>query len=377
MTHSTVCILGGGIAGLTTAIGLNKLGVDFKVFESVKELKNVGAGLIMAPNALKALEYIEVSTKVKAAGKMMNGLSIKKQNGHLLQATDINKIDSSYNYLAIHRADLHQVLMDELKEGQLVLGERSKEINLSNNKYIITFENGLQHSCDYVIVAEGIQSNLRQQIFPDVQMRYAGYSCWRGITNYAGIDIASETWGKNGRFGIVPLSKDRVYWFAVVSCKENDEVFASYTASQIAEHFKGYHQPVKELISTTDDTAILWNSISDLKPSNQYAKEGICFIGDAIHATTPNMGQGACMAIEDAAMLTECLSKTGNFLEAFKLFEGKRIDRTHFIVNQSWKIGRLAQSRNPLLASFRNMAIKLIPSKIQQKQLNKVFHFEI
>lgn len=376
-SSSSYTILGGGIAGLAMANGLKKIGINATVFEASPELKPVGAGLVMAPNALVALDYLGVRKQIEKRGLALNKMCILNQNGGVIQAVDIRAINPAYNYLTIHRHALHEALMEMLIPGQVILKQRSRQVKRVEKGYEIHFESGLVHSTDYLIVAEGIHSHIREQLFPEMKIQYAGYSCWRGICQFPGLSEASETWGKNGRFGLVPLQNDFVYWFAVVNCELADSNYKKFTAREISELFADYHQPIKEVVGKTSDEHIIWNSISDLTLPNELAKEGICFIGDSIHATTPNMGQGACMAVEDAAVFTKALEAFGDFDKACTHFQNKRLERVRFVVKRSRALGSIGQKTSTFYAFLRNGLIRLIPASMHRKQLQKIFDFKV
>ena len=257
------------------------------------------------------------------------------------------------------------------------MAKRSKNLRKTNNGYEIQFEDETVLSCEQLIIAEGINSPLRKQLLPDSTTRFAGYTCWRGIATTHSVDglETSETWGKKGRFGIVPLSDNTIYWFACINTPNRGSL-KDFTLSDLQNHFSDFHKDVQHVLASTLAENVIWNDIIDLEPIDQYAFENAVLIGDAAHATTPNMGQGACMAIEDAAILAECIANRNDFNEAIKHFEQLRLKRTHYIVKQSWKLGKIAQLENGLLISLRNAAFRLLPQKKYQKQLESLYDIE-
>jgi 2-polyprenyl-6-methoxyphenol hydroxylase-like FAD-dependent oxidoreductase len=267
--------------------------------------------------------------------------------------------------------------LSQIDASSVIRGKRSKYILNSGNGYDIVFEDGSTINAGYIIVAEGIHSAIRQQFLPHSKERYSGYTCWRGVATIPGLNIqeASETWGKNGRFGIVPLENDKIYWFAVKNAKQNDPEMKSCKTSDLLEMFRGYHNPVRTIIQSTPDDQILWNDIFDLKPVERYVFRNIVLIGDAAHATTPNLGQGACQAIEDAVVLANCLKEDIQVQDAFLSFERKRMKRTHYMVNQSWKMGKMAQLEDKILIAIRNFVFRITPDAIFNRQLQKVYEF--
>ena len=232
---------------------------------------------------------------------------------------------------------------------------------------------GLAFKPDFVVASDGIHSAIRKKLLPEVQPRYAGYTCWRGITEQvpaeADTDETSETWGPGKRFGIVPLTDNRIYWFACVNGKENDAAFRSWGKEDLLREFGSFHPPIAAIISSTPQEKIIWNDIIDIRPLKRFAFDKIVLLGDAAHATTPNMGQGACMAIEDAAVLTRCITENEDIAEAFRAFERRRIGRTTAIVNKSWTLGKVAQLENRFLIRLRNAVLRRTPSSVTERQI--------
>ncbi|MBK7869997.1 MAG: FAD-dependent monooxygenase [Saprospiraceae bacterium] len=367
-------IIGGGIAGLTVAIALKKIGIHAQVFESAATIKPVGAGLMLAANAIKAYQKLGIADKIIARGRLLPSFSILDQRGRTITTANTESIGKKYGLhnFAIHRAELHEALLEELDPTQIILNKKVTGFNhLNDNKINIHFADSSNHSTEILIVADGIRSTVRQQLLPNSKIRYAGYTCWRAVIDNPDLPLhgASETWGKNGRFGIVPLADDKIYWFAVINAPQNNSTHRDYKAKDMLRIFEHFHQPIPAILEHTKDSDLIWNDIIDLKPIQQYAFGNIVLIGDAAHATTPNMGQGACQAIEDAVILADELAKHDQPANAFVAFEKRRMPRTHFIVNTSWNLGKIAQCNNPVLIPLRNALFRLIPKRMNEKQM--------
>ena len=375
-----ITILGGGIAGLSTALALSKIGIVAHLFESASEVKPVGAGLALAANAMMGFKKIGIAEEVASLGRFLEAFSIYDQQGKLISQTITAELSQSFGQdnFTIHRAQLHALLLSKLSHLPIQTNKRATHFEQILGKIRVFFQDGSHHDTDYLIAADGIHSAIRQQLLPKAYPRYAGYTCWRAVidNNKLGLREASETWGKNGRFGIVPLANEQVYWFACINAPQNSPKMKNFKVADLCAQFAHYHATIPEILGATSDEQLIWNDIIDLEPIRQYAHGQILLIGDAAHATTPNMGQGACQAIEDAAMLLEILEKESDFAKAFKLFEQKRLARTHFIVNTSWKIGKVAQVESPFLIWLRNSFFRMIPKSINQKQLRKIYEVD-
>lgn len=377
-------IIGGGIAGLTAAIALQKKGYDVTIFEAAPTIRAVGAGLVLAANAMKSLQKLGIADAIIPAGRVLPSFKILDSKGKIINQTNTKNLSKQYGIsnFTIHRADLHRILLSKISPHCLQTNKKAVDVSQNQQRVYVHFSDGSTHETQYLLVADGVHSPLRQKLVPNSAPRYAGYTCWRGIVDNTALQLeeTSETWGAKGRFGIVPLANNKIYWFACVNAPQNSETFKQYKSKQLQIQYKDFHEPIPMLLRHTKDEEILWNDIIDLKPIAQYAFGNILLIGDAAHATTPNMGQGACQAIEDVAVLTHLLTQNennDNISNIFKQFEKQRLKRTHHIINASWRIGQVAQWENPILIGLRNMAFRLTPKSVSEKQLKIVYEVEI
>lgn len=369
-------IIGGGVAGLTAAIGLNKIGIQATIFESAKALKGIGAGFGLAANAIQALEYLELKAGVIPLGHYLENYNILDKQGRILAAPETKTISDKYEQdnFAIHRADLHQFLLAQIEHENLHLGKRALKIEYQDRGIDIIFEDGTIHQTDYLIIADGVNSRLRQQLIPESAPRYAGYTCWRATIDNAHINLStgSETWGNKGRFGMTPLVGNKIYWYACINSPAHNKVYSRYTIKDLQQNFASYHDPITSVLAETNDQQLIWNDIIDIKPLKNLAFGNILFIGDAGHATTPNMGQGACQAIEDVAVLIDELKKTTDVALAFQIFEKRRLKRTRYITETSWSIGKVAQWENPISIIIRDTLMRILPEEVKQYKLKKL-----
>ena len=375
-----ITIIGGGIAGLTTAIALNKMGIEADIFEAAPTIKAIGAGLILAANAMQGYQKLGISAEIIKKGRLATSFIIYDQNGRIVTKTDSQANTEKYgaDNFTIHRANLHQLLLSKINKNHLFTNKKALKIEQINSKIIVHFQDNTHHETDYLIVSDGINSAIRKQLMPNSEPRYAGYTCWRAVIDNTKLKLTetSETWGVNGRIGLVPLADNKIYWFACINAPQNDPKMKAFKVADLQAAFKDYHDPIPSVLAETKDENLLWNDIIDLKPINKYAFENIVLIGDAAHATTPNMGQGACQAIEDAVVLADEMNKNKDFNQAFKAFEKRRIKRTHFIVNTSWSLGKAAQLENKLLANMRNFVFRILPKSISEKQFKTIFEVD-
>jgi len=202
--------------------------------------------------------------------------------------------------------------------------------------------------------------------------RYAGYVAWRALARFdlAG-DAAVEVWGRGRRFGYARLPGGLAYWYATRNSPPDAETSASRKADVAAE-FARWHAPVPALIEATDATSILRHDIVDRPPSKRWGRGRVTLLGDAAHAMTPNLGQGACQAIEDAVVLARELAATSDVASALRAYEKARIPRTSAIVRESWRIGRAGQLEGRVACALRDLAVQKIPAAAHRRSVERV-----
>ena len=277
----------------------------------------------------------------------------------------------------IHRADLHEVLQNHLAPGSLLLGKRCAGIKQQADQVQVIFTDGTQATANLLIAADGINSVVRRQLLPQSQPRYAGYTCWRAVIQNPGVEInnmiSAETWAPQGRVGIAPLQDNSIYWYACINAPERDERMRQMTPEKLAAHFAGVNPPIEAVLAATRQEQLIWNDIADLKPLDRFAYGRVVLLGDAAHATTPNMGQGACQAIEDAVVLGQCLEQEASVAAALALYEKRRVARTAKVIRLSRLLGQVAQWQQPLLGSLRNSVFRITPESITQRQMEWLY----
>ncbi|WP_298485809.1 FAD-dependent monooxygenase [uncultured Maribacter sp.] len=375
----TFDIIGAGIGGLTTAIALERKGIKTRIFEQAGEIKQVGAGIILANNAMQVYDKLGLRNIIEKNGNPISSMSITKKNLKPLSRIDLSDFEQKYNTknIAIHRGTLQQILIKELKTTKIYLNHKLTKIEKNENDYDLKFSNGGKIKSVYVIGADGLNSMVRETIFPTTSIRKANQICWRGITDYKlpkkyGNEL-NEAWGKTERFGFVQIAENKVYWYALKAFKEDNNEFS---VKDLNAYFKDYNTIIKDLVKATNKEKIHTAEISDLKPTNIWYKENVCLIGDSAHATTPNMGQGACQAIEDAYVLTECLEKY-DVDKAFLEYQKIRLPKAHQIVKSSWMVGKMAHFSNPILIGLRNLMLQVTPASVNKRQNEQIFQLAV
>jgi 2-polyprenyl-6-methoxyphenol hydroxylase-like FAD-dependent oxidoreductase len=378
-------IIGAGIGGLTTAQALLQLGHTATVYEAAQTLREVGAGVVLGANAMQALHRLGLHDAVRAKGYPVTSLALRGRRGQVLNETDTTPFTQRLGFenLAIHRVALQRVLLAALPAGTVQLGKALTHFAAYPGSVTAHFADGSSATADALLASDGIRSRVRRQLLPDSQPRYAGYTCWRAVIDGSSLNLpagkSSEIWGgRAGRFGYVPLADGQLYWFACINSAQPDNPkFRAFTVADLSRHFAALPAPVGPILALTCDEQLLWNDILDLKPLARFAFGRVLLLGDAAHATTPNMGQGAGQAVEDALALATCLAaQPSNPKAAFQDFEARRRPRTTRIVEQSWQLGRLGQLEHPLLTGLRDAVLRRVPARANEKQMAFLYQGE-
>ncbi|MBD1398014.1 FAD-dependent monooxygenase [Pontibacter sp. JH31] len=372
-------VIGGGIGGLSAALALQRGGIDTTVYEAAPKFKGLGAGVALAANAMQGLARLGVADDVVARGKQLDALVIFDEHGREISNMDTRQLSNKYgiNNFVIHRADLHEVLLSYLQPESVILDKRCETVEQNGDQVQIMFADGSHAKADLLIAADGISSVVRQQLVPESIPRYAGYTCWRAVIDNPSVEIndmiSAETWAPQGRVGIAPLQDGKIYWYACINAPERDEKMRRMTPEKLARHFETVHSPIEAILASTSQDQLIWNDIADLKPLKHFVYGRIVLLGDAAHATTPNMGQGACQAIEDAVVLAQCLQQEPVLANALKKYEKRRKVRTAKVVEMSRRLGEVAHWRNPLLGRVRNMLFRAMPKFVTQRQMEDLY----
>lgn len=376
MDHQTeIAIVGGGIGGLTTALCLEQAGfTNYKVFEQAPIFKEIGAAISLWPNALRVYKKLGLYDQISELWGEINTAYIKTSEGKILATSSP---DYDLPAVCIHRAHLHEVLAKTIPSEKLLAGHRLKSFSQTGESIHLEFENGASDKTTLLIGADGINSNVRQQIINDGKPVYRGYNVWRGIAELNDIPsgYGSETWGLGQRCGIVPIKDNKFGWWVTINEDENETDEPDGTKAKLQKHFGNWHAPIPQLFESSPE--IIKGKIGDRIPTKGWSKGGAVLLGDAAHPTTPNLGQGACMAIEGAYLIAQCLNRFDSHEMAFSHYEQLHFKRSSEIVKQSLQMGKMGQLENAVAAKARNAMIASMPDKLAAKMLDKYFGYDV
>lgn len=374
-----ILIAGGGIGGLTAALALRHAGFEARIFERAPEFHEVGAGITVQPNAILALRRIGADHPIIEAGRVAGLGSLRRWDGKILSRNDLRTIEAAVGAptVTIHRATLQRQLLETLGPGRVETGSEVTGYEETETGVTARLRDGRTAEGALLIGADGIRSAVRVQLLGDGEPLYAGYTCWRGVTPEGGPhpEEIMETWGPGRRFGVVPIERGRVYWYATLNAPPGGRDEPGRVRENLLRLFTGWHPPIREVLEATPGEAILRNDILHRLPVRKWGEGRVTLLGDAAHPMTPNLGQGACQAIEDAVVLADCLKGAADPVTALRGYEAKRIPRANGFVLTALRLGRVAQWENGLARAVRDGLFAWTPPSAMERQLVKSLAF--
>ncbi len=373
-------IVGGGIGGLAAAVALRRIGAEVTVYEQAAELREAGAGLMLWPNGSRVMRDWGLLPAVAARGGRASHFVLRGRSGSVLMKLPVDQFETPA--FCLRRTDLLAVLRSELPAEHIRLGHQlvERDLRARANGVRLRFENGVVADHDAIIGADGIHSRVRAALNDRTAPVYHGYIIWRGVATFDGdgLDPAwnSETWGRGQRFGLLNTGRGRYTWYATANLPPTHPDEGGGRRAELLRRFAGWHAPISTVLECTPEAAILKNGAFDLPPLRRWGEGRITLLGDAAHPCTPNLGQGACLALEDAATLARCVAMTAPVEEALRRYESLRLDRTRHIQQRSRLLGWVGQWNDEWLAAGRQTLAGWLPSAWFGPGLRRIYGFD-
>ncbi|MEV5573409.1 FAD-dependent monooxygenase [Spirillospora sp. NPDC052269] len=356
--HRTAIVAGGGIGGLAAALALSARGWRVRVLEQAGAFGDAGSGLSLWPNGLRALDVLGVGEQVRAQALSETQAGIKDASGRWLSVTDTAEMERRYGTVVmIHRAALLDLLREALPSGVLETGTTVTSIDAGTGH--VRVNDTLE--ADLLVGADGIRSTVRRTLWPDApDPRYAGCTAWRTIVDADSSGSGGEYWGRGELVGVAPLPDGRTYLFAVASVPAGGRSPDTELA-ELRRRFAHWHAPIPALLDAADENAVLRHDIHDLPPLRTFVSGRVALLGDSAHAMTPNLGQGANQALEDAVTLAALLDVHPSVPEALTAYDRARRPRTQMIAERSRLVGTIARLSWPPARAVRDRVMRVTP----------------
>ena len=368
----TTLVVGGGIGGLSLARELTIRGLPVTVLEKARQLSPVGAGIIMNPNAMSVLERNGLADALRPNAWPYLIREICDHRGQLLASRDYRPLYDSGRLARgalVHRAHLLEVLSGGVPRQAVHFGVALKRLDLRADGVRVETEGHGVFEADLLVGADGIRSQVRRLAFGAIEPVYMGYRSHRMVVdNVAGTRNFTEFLGRGQRIGLVPISEERLYvWTTFNSPRERPPVLDS--ANRFRELFAQFsdERVRRALLQIRSPDEIIATEIEELSVQ-QWVQGRAVLLGDAVHAMTPNIGQGAGMAMEDAAVLADELATASRLDRALENYVTRRKSRVETVMRISRQVGDAGQRTNPVACWIRNRRVRRAGRNVAQAQ---------
>jgi salicylate hydroxylase len=315
-----IIVIGAGIGGLAAALTLGRAGFEVQVFEQAAQLREVGAGVQISPNATRILHRLGLEEPLRRFGVRPRNLVIRRwDDGRSIARqplADACELNFGAPYYHFHRAELLDLLFAAVPSGVIHLDHRCVGLTQSEGRVEVRFENGGTAEADVVIGADGIHSAVREMIFGKELPHFSGHVAYRGLVPaervaHLGLEVeASSWWGPDHHFVhyFVGAGARYLNWVAVTPGEWRVESWTEKgEVADALKEFEGWHPLVRAMISSVDTTN-RW-ALYDRDSLPRWTLGRVTLMGDAAHPMLPYMAQGAVQSIEDAAVLAKCLER--------------------------------------------------------------------
>ena len=355
-----VLIAGGGIGAMAAALALLRHGIDVEVYEQAKELKEVGAGVQLAPNGTRVLYALGVGDELKELSCEAQGKEIRHwKTGETWKLFDLGPVSIErygFPYFTVYRPDLLSVLakaVRRFKPGAIHLGARCTGVRQEGDQVTLELEHGTARG-DALVAADGVHSRIRQALFGADKPEFTGIIAWRGIVpmerlpRHMARTVGSNWVGPGGHIVHYPLRAGRLMNF-VGALERSDWQIESWSArgtkEEIAADFRGWHEDIQAFVAEID-IPYKW-ALMVRAPLPHWTVGRVTLLGDAAHSMLPMLAQGAIMAIEDGYVLARALAQY-EVPSALLRYESARLERTRRTVEGS--AANIHRFHNPVLA---------------------------
>lgn len=376
-----VVIVGAGIAGLGAAAGLARGGHEVTVLERRPRVAELGAGIVLWPNALQALEVLGIRDEIRQVAQLSGIGGFRRPDGRWLVRVDGAMFAKRYGQVAaIQRGELLDLLGAAAARGGAQVCTQIHVIGVERDHHgsVVLAGDGRRWDADLVIAADGLRSGVRRRVWPDSPApRPTGLTAWRWIvdwdtTGLPGDPLSSVTLGAGMEFGIIPLPGRRVYCYAS-SAHHPDGTVPGPGA------YRGWHAPVAALVDAAEPGQMLRHDLFDLPPLGTFVHPdlNLVLIGDAAHAMTPHLGQGAAQGLEDAAHLSHLTQQDHDPAPLLHAYDRARRKRAHAIQKASRHAMSTLAVTHPAAVATRDGVLRALPDHLAWRGLARWTHTDL
>ena len=379
----SVLIVGGGIGGLATAVALGRVGIDAHVFERAPEIQEVGAAVSIWSNAVKALRRMGLEERALSLGAEISTVAFSSAEGRVASSVNAESVSRACgaSSIMVHRADLQRMLLDSLEPQRVNTAKECIGVAQDGSRVTVRFADGTEARGEVVIGADGIRSTVAASVFGDEKLRFAGYHCYRAMAETPKVpgNEALTILFPGVQFGLFPdVRPGETYWFL---CR-NSPVGTAAPDPRDEHSFRSIlgelPRDFGDMVAGTDAGNIVVDDVFDRPRRKLWSRGRVSLLGDAAHPTTPTLGQGACLAIEDAVVLADSLQRAVDPVAGLREYEDRRRRRTAMTTRLSWRYGNILQAKHPALVKWRTLSLRMPVSRwYSQRMLRRLLSYDV
>jgi 2-polyprenyl-6-methoxyphenol hydroxylase-like FAD-dependent oxidoreductase len=359
-----ILIVGGGVAGMSCAIQMRKIGIDVDLIEIDPTWRMLGAGITITGPTLRALATVGVLEHVVAEGATWNDALIHDKSGTVLENVSFPTLGEGLPAVAgVMRPVLHRILSARTRSDgvNVRLGVSVAEFRDHGTEVEVAFSDGQSHRYDLVVGADGIFSKTRSQIFPDAAKPIVtGQVIYRLLAERpAGFDRSHFYMGEDFKVGFNPVSATHMYMYLLHPAASDPWIEPKDQPQKLYEAMAGFGgivPAIRDTVRTTNASSVNYRPLEVLLQPAPWYRGRIVLIGDAAHATTPHLASGAGMAIEDGIVLGEEIESSASLQEALQRFMARRFERCRKVIDNSVKLGQIEMAHGSPIEHGRLMS---------------------
>jgi 2-polyprenyl-6-methoxyphenol hydroxylase-like FAD-dependent oxidoreductase len=379
MAQGNVIVIGAGLGGLAAAVAARRAGADVMVFERRREGAREGLGLGLWTSGTTALDRLGVRQAAFADFPTISRIVIRDQAGRLIKEVLDHRLGRDAPLLAVivERHWLLETLLSALGASRVRFDMEFVKFEQEASEVVAHFADGRTERADLLVGADGLHSRVRHQLHPQAKPRSLQVVAWRGITtlppNGIQIGTGSETWGRGAVFGLHPMDQGRWYWYAsATNADSRSRSLPLGDRDELLRRFHGWHDPIEQAIRATDTDSLVRTPLYDLDPLTKWGNGRVSLLGDAAHAVSPALGQGGCMALQDAVALGACIRERATTGAALEAYERRRRRHARSIARASRLWSALLHSRSPTVYRLRDLFMRRLPPKLLEAGMKRI-----
>lgn len=377
MNQVEVAIVGGGIAGLSTAVACHQVGINAHLFEAAPKFGDLGTSLSLWPNAVSCLHDWQLADTLIDKGAVIETTALRHRDGGAMVKQPLAEIYAQVGHpgICIRRSDVIRTLVNALPPGHVHTSSYLQHISPAGDLQKLHFQDETSVTAKHIVAADGIWSPTREFLSDDPPPKYCCYGAWLGLSTGTGFPPGEgcEYMGETDRFGVFETGRDTRYWFYVSRADQMSRHAGSAPISEVQNMIGDWPQQFQNLVATTDESSLINVSFFDRPVANHWGGPNVTLIGDAMHPYLPNLGQGACQAIEDAHAIAEGLSRGYFGPKLQEWMQQTRTKRARYFYETSRRVGRIAQPANAFMRAMRPLFYNQSMSWLMRREFKRQF----